>query len=391
MKNKNKVVVSIVAIVIIAALLIGYFLLKDRNTASNGEGAYVEKVSVITGGGMIYADRYSGVVESQETLEIKKDSERPVEELYVEIGETVIIGSPLFKYDVTEAQNNIASTHLEIEGINNDIAALNAEISELVSDRNRASADEKLDYTTQIQSKQMQIRQDDIELQQKKQDLEKYQKEIDNAVVTSSISGVVKTISENGYDNFGNELPYISITQTGEYRVKGKVDENSIGVIVPGMDIIIRSRIDESATWTGSVSHIDTEPVTDNNNYYGGESGERSSSYPFYVTLDSAEGLMLGQHVYIEPDYGQGAVKEGIWLDGGYIVFEEDGSTYVWAANSRNRLEKRKVELGEMDEETFSYQIVSGLNENDMIAWPDETLHEGMSVITSDMFAEEAE
>ncbi|MBR4163027.1 MAG: hypothetical protein IKR11_05845, partial [Solobacterium sp.] len=128
-----------------------------------------------------------------------------------------------------------------------------------------------------------------------------------------------------------------------------------------------------------------------NNNYYGGESGERSSSYPFYVALDSAEGLMLGQHVFIEPDYGQGAVKEGIWLDGGYIVFEEDGSTYVWAANSRNRLEKRKVELGEMDEETFSYQVVSGLNENDMIAWPDETLQEGMSVITSDMFAEEAE
>ncbi|MBR4162636.1 MAG: efflux RND transporter periplasmic adaptor subunit, partial [Solobacterium sp.] len=273
MKKTNKVVVSIVAIVIVAALLIGYFLLKDRNSASNGEGAYVEKVSVITGGGMIYADRYSGVVESQETLEIKKDSERPVEELYVEIGETVIIGSPLFKYDVTEAQNSIASTQLEIEGINNDIAALNAEISELVSDRNRASADEKLDYTTQIQSKQMQIRQDDIELQQKKQDLQKYQKEIDNAVVTSSISGVVKTISENGYDNFGNELPYISITQTGEYHVKGKVDENSIGVIVPGMNIIIRSRIDESATWTGSVSHIDTEPVTDNNNnYYGGES-----------------------------------------------------------------------------------------------------------------------
>lgn len=390
MKKTNKITVSIVAIVLVAAILIGYFLLHDNGGAAAGEGAYVEKVSVITGGGMVYADRYSGVVESQETLEIKKDSNRPIEELYVEVGESVIIGSPLFKYDVTEAQNNIASTNLEIEGTNNEIAALNAEIGELASDRNKASADEKLDYTTQIQSKQMAIRQSEIELQQKKKDLEKYQKEIDNAVVTSTISGVVKSISENGYDNYGNELPYIAITQTGEYRVKGKVDENSVGVIVPGMSVIVRSRVDESQTWTGSVSHIETEPVTDNNNYYS-DSGERSSSYPFYVTLDSASGLMLGQHVLIEPDYGQGTVKEGIWLDMSYIVTEDDGNTYVWAANSRNKLEKRKVELGEMDDETYTCQILSGLSETDMIAWPDESCKEGMPVITSDSFAEDAE
>ncbi len=30
-----------------------------------------------------------------------------------------------------------------------------------------------------------------------------------------------------------------------------------------------------------------------------------SSTYPFYVTLDSSDGLMLGQHVYIEMDEGQ--------------------------------------------------------------------------------------
>lgn len=30
-----------------------------------------------------------------------------------------------------------------------------------------------------------------------------------------------------------------------------------------------------------------------------------STSYPFYVELDSSDGLMLGQHVYIERDTGQ--------------------------------------------------------------------------------------
>ena len=66
------------------------------------------------------------------------------------------------------------------------------------------------------------------------------------------------------------------------------------------------------------------------------------------MNLDSIDGLMLGQHVTIEMDYGQGAAKEGIWLSSGWIT-QEDGSAYVWAAKSGGaKLEKRAVELGSM-------------------------------------------
>lgn len=386
MKNR-KFIIGIIAVLLAAA--VGIYMFFGREKPAEGEGVYVESVSVMCGGNVL-ADRYAGTVESQETLDIKKDSSRQIEELYVKAGDTVIIDSPLFKYDVREAQNGIVSTNLNIEGINNEISALNAEINDLVKERNKVSNDEKLDYTTQIQAKQMQIRQNEYELQQKKADIDKYQKEIDNAVVRSTITGVVKQISENGYDNMGNELPYISITQVGEYRVKGKVDETSIGTIVPGMNVIIRSRVNEEETWTGMVAMIDTEPAEDRNNYYYGEMSENSASYPFYINLDSAEGLMLGQHVLIEPDYGQGAVREGIWLDMSYVVTEDNGNSYVWAANKRDRLEKRKVTTGETDEETFTIQIVDGLTMNDRIAWPDETIHEGMPVLTYAM-PEEAE
>ena len=61
-------------------------------------------------------------------------------------------------------------------------------------------------------------------------------------------------------------------------------------------------------------------------------------------------GLMLGQHVTIEPDHGQATVKDGIWLNSGWIVQEDDGSAYVWAAKEGGaKLEKRSVELGEYD------------------------------------------
>ena len=148
------------------------------------------------------------------------------------------------------------------------------------------------------------------------------------------MAGVVKEINENGVDPNGNTAAYMKILATGEYRVKGTIDETSVGTISEGTPVILRSRLDETQTWTGSISKIDTESTqTDSNSSYmydGGSSGDSASKYSFYVTLDSTDGLMLGQHLYIEPDYGQGEVeeKEGVWLYGYYIV-QDDGDPYV--------------------------------------------------------------
>ena len=112
-------------------------------------------------------------------------------------------------------------------------------------------------------------------------------------------------------------------------------------------------------------------------------SGESASKYAFYVNLDSIDGLMLGQHVTIEMDYGQGQAKEGIWLSSGWITQEEDGTAYVWAAKSGGaKLEKRTVELGEYDSNMDEYQIVSGLATSDYLAWPDVDCVPGASTTT---------
>ena len=87
--------------------------------------------------------------------------------------------------------------------------------------------------------------------------------------------------------------------------------------------------------WTGTIEKIDTENKQANNNnmsYDGSNSDNQSSKYPFYVKLDSADGLMLGQHLYVELDEGQMDEKEGIWLYSGYIVQDED-TPYVWAVS----------------------------------------------------------
>lgn len=61
----------------------------------------------------------------------------------------------------------------------------------------------------------------------------------------------------------------------------------------------------------------------------------------------------------------------------GYIV-NADSKPYVWTENNKGKLEKRDVTLGEYNEETYQYEIQSGLEESDYIAFPQDFLEEGM-------------
>ena len=56
----------------------------------------------------------------------------------------------------------------------------------------------------------------------------------------------------------------------------------------------------------------------------------------------------------------------------------------MWAQNSKGKLEKRSVTLGEYNTETDTYPVTDGLTAEDYIAFPDESLKAGMTCITYD-------
>ena len=98
-----------------------------------------------------------------------------------------------------------------------------------------------------------------------------------------------------------------------------------------------------------------------------------SSKYPFYVELDDTEGLLLGQHVYLQLETQAEETFAGPSIGSAFIAYDEDGSTYVWADKS-GKLEKRPVELGEYNMMNDTYEILSGIAEEDFIAFPDPEL-----------------
>lgn len=373
--NKKTVMIALSAVILVAVCAAGWFLWPKENSGGT-DGVYVQKISVMNGYGYT-GNRYSGVVEAQESLEIKKDSSRNVSDILVSAGQQVHVKDALFRYDTADLSQKITSANLDIENANTEIEALKNQISDYTSEMNQGG--DKVEITARINDLQYSIRQQQYSIQSLQADIARYQKEIDNATVYSTIEGTVKEINEEGgFDNQGNEKPFITITEAGEYRIKGKISE--MGMIAAGDAVTIRSRVDETQTWSGTVSVVETEPATNDNNYYYSGNGESASQYPFYVSLDHSDGLKLGQHVLIETGGGM-PVKEGVWIDSFYLMSDESGNSSVWVSEN-GRLKKRTVETGEMDEMTSQVEITSGLSQDDYIAWPDESYTEGMKTIT---------
>ena len=340
---------------------------------SKDKAVYVQQVSSLTG--VSSQDRFSGLVVSENLTEIKKDSDKQVAELMVKEGQDVKEGDALFTYDTDQLQLNADKLDLEREQLSSSLEDYQTQIGELEREREKVGANQKLQYTIQIQSAQVSLKEAELNLKTKEAELEKAKQLLENATITSPVAGRVQSINESGTDSQGNPAAYITIQQAGAYRVKGTIGELQQGAISEGDRIKLTSRLDSSKTWLGTVTLVDYEnPVKDDNNGYiisGNGSGESASKYPFYVELDSIDGLIMGQHLYMER-YVEGEDASGIIVSSAYICYEDDGSAYVWAENSRSKLEKRAITLGDYNENTDNYQVTDGLSETDYIAFPDE-------------------
>lgn len=374
MKKKTKIIILISACILIAVIGI-YFLFPKE---SNNQNIYVQKVSTIIGSSYT-ENRYSGVVESSETVDINQDGNKSITDMYVEAGQKVSKGDKLFSYDTTEASNSIAQKKLDIEAQNNEIQAQNNTIADYKAELNKGG--DKVEIQARINDASFAIRQAQNTIKATQTEIDQLNKQIENSTVLSTIDGIIKEVNKDGgTDESGNQKPLVSITQTTDFRVKGSISE--MGTISEGTSVIVRSRVNEDQIYKGTVTKVETDPQSNsNNNFYGADSSESASKYPFYVSLDNNKGLMLGQHVYIEADNGQSTKKKGIWLDASFIVSDDNGNSYVWVSE-KGKLKKRKVELGKTDEETYTTKIKSGLSVDDYIASADDSYSEGMKTTT---------
>ena len=357
-------------------LLTLVMLLTVTGCANNENAVYVQSVKDLSGIGAIApGDRFPGMVVSENVTEIEKDGDKSIAEVLVKEGQDVVEGQELFSYDMDQLQLTLDKQRLEKEQLIATIENYKSQIEDLQKAEKKAKGNNKLQYTIQIQSTQIDLKEAELNLQAKEKEVAQSEAVMSNATVTSPVTGRVTAINENGTDNYGNPLPYITIQQSGSFRIKGTLGELQRGGIMEGSRMRIVSRTDSSVYWLGTVTLVDYESPSQqnqNNMYYGMAEDPMASTsqYPFYVELDSSDGLLLGQHVYLELDTGDGEQTAYPSVTSAFICYGEDGSTYVWAENN-GKLEKRTVTVGEYNFMLDTTEILEGLTEDDYIAFPD--------------------
>ncbi len=379
--------------------LAAVMLLSLCGCGESGTAVYVQAVADLAGlGGIAPGDRFAGIVVSENAAEVSRDSDKTIRELLVKAGDDVTEGQILFSYDTEQLQLNLDKQRLELEQLQATIENYKSQIADLEKQRNRVKESAKLQYTIQIQSLQVDLKESELKLKTKEREITQSENVLQNAEVKSPVTGRVQEISEQGTDNYGNPKAYITIQQSGSYRVKGTLGELQRGGIMEGTRMRVVSRTDESVYWLGTVSLVDYEnPSQDNSNnmYYGMGTDEMtaSSKYPFYIELDNTDNLILGQHVYLEIEKEDGE-ETGLAISLAFICYEDDGTAYVWAENGRKKLEKRVITLGGFNDMMGTVIVTDGLTETDYIAFPDgELCQEGASttheVVAAEMAAAE--
>ena len=335
------------------------------------------------------SDKFAGVVVSDNAVEIDRDSDKQISELYVSVGDTVRVNEKLFEYDTDTLSLTIDKQQLEMDKLTQQIKDLDTQIKALEKQittekkKKEKEQDKQLLATLDLQLRS--VKADHTQATYDKQTLQAEitynQNMLKNAVVRSPIKGTVRAINENG-------SPYITIQQAGAFQVKGSLNELSLNAgIMEGVAVTILSRVDPTRFWTGVVTMVDYNAGSSNEDGYVSDGMSTSTSYPFYITLDNTDGLLLGQHVYIQ--ISAAAISDDLLrIPEGYVMdIAMDEETWettgtVWTMNPETgKLTKATVILGEYDPTYGTYVILDGITAESYLADPaDPGVKEGAEV-----------
>ena len=181
---KKKVIAIVCAVAVLAAAGGGvtwHFL--GNSTKEDDNVVYVNTVKALTnlGTGNGMENRYAGVVESENTWKVEKNSEKTVKKVYVEVGQEVQVGTPLFSYDTEKFQSDLEQAQLDLERINNELSSMNTNIDQLYKDKKQASKDQQASITLEIQEAELDLKKKEYEGKSKQAEIDKLNDNITNA------------------------------------------------------------------------------------------------------------------------------------------------------------------------------------------------------------------
>ena len=337
--------------------------------SSNVNPVAVQRADQLSASGVV-KERFPGEVVSEASVQVQKDNTKVLEECYVTVGQTVKMGDKLFSYDLDSVKIALEKQQLEVDKMKNEQNSYGDQKRDLENKLKAAgSSSEKVRLTLEINTLKTQLMETEYQLKAKAKEIAGLQEMLENVDITSPVDGVIQKVDEEGESG-----AYITIQQSGAFKVRGTLNEMSMksGLTV-GSRVKIISRLDSGNTWEGQVISVGNQSQPQDNSM-DANAQLNSTDYPFFVELQSTEGLLLGQHVYLELVAED--EMEGLWIPENYLMDMEvnpgDGtaSAKVLVAGGNGKLQSVTVGLGQYHETSGCYEVLSGLKADAYVADP---------------------
>ncbi|MGN0356020.1 MAG: hypothetical protein ACI4EI_13240 [Muricoprocola sp.] len=219
-----------------------------------------------------------------------------------------------------------------------------------------------------IAEKEREIRKLNLDKKEAELKLKQYNKELEESTVVSAVNGYVQSLG-------GTDCYMVIASEEGLY-LKTSVSELDLDTVYTGMEITCQSW-ESGATFTATVTQVDSFPQSGDDNMYSWGTNSNSSNYPVLAVIHDAP--ELSEYEYVNVIYPtQTSTSGSIYIEKAYIR-SENGQSYVYIVGEDGKLKKQYIRTGG---NSYGYvEIKEGLKNTDKIAFPyGKNVKEGAAV-----------
>ncbi len=190
------------------------------------------------------------------------------------------------------------------------------------------------------------------------------QLEIDSGLVYAELDGTIVSVNQDEQLLMETGEPIVKLSQNGGYMVQGSLSELELGTVSVGQSVKVTSW-ENYGEYEAEIAEISTIPTIQN----GWTNGNSNVSYyPFTVYIDGSANLKEYEYVSVAYNSKGEQASDSLYIERAFIL-EEGMDSYAFVQNSEGRLEKRKVQTGELLWGSY-IRIIDGFTAEDRIAFP---------------------
>jgi len=392
-RRKRIIIWSSIAVTLVALIVTGVLI-----ASSVGTKIDPSKLAKVEKGDLAKSVVATGKIEPITKVEIKSKASGIVKKLYVDYGDKVTKGQVLAELDKEEIQARVDQARAQLEGSSASLNGTRADLERAKVDAEgpdvpllkrayeraqgmakdgvvSASAldDAEKNYEmalnkqnvskAQLQVLQAKIGQAQGQVAQDRANLKQLEEELGYTTIESPIDGIVLSRDVEIGDAVSSILVLgssstlvMTLGDTSEVYVKGKVDESDIGKVYLGQAARIKVESFKDKTFTGKVTKISPMGVEKDN----------VTTFEVRVSINNPEGVLKAMmtanaEIILEEH------KNVLQIPEGSIIYDKDKKASVEIPDPKAKEGKKKVAVNIGISNGAKTELLQGLKEGDQV------------------------